>query len=354
MSCLGGLCPNIPNCKSNMLLSFIIPTYNCGRYIDCCLESILAQELDKDDYEVIVVNDGSTDDTEEKVKKYCVKNENIRLISIPNSGAGNARNIGIKYAHGQYVYFIDADDWLLPGGMKILFDCYVIPKCFPDVVSFYSHTVDKHYCAKEWDVIHPHSALFKGTLIECAKKRGVANSVWSHLISRDLITSKQLEFSDHKIGEDMLFMLNLYGIESATILATSLNIYRYNVRDDSAMNNTRKEYILNVFKSLIDISDRLKEFKTNTVLPSFVLDADINLCKRWAFTRLSSVALTYNEIRKYLKTADSRMLFCMGESRSAINLLIWIISRNPAIFCVFSVGYRKFFLPFIKPYLKRN
>ena len=337
-----------------MLISFIIPTYNCGRYIDCCLESVLLQGLDKEDYEVIVVNDGSTDDTEEKVRKYCVKNDNIRLISIPNSGAGKARNTGIKCAHGQYVYFIDSDDFLLPGGMKILFDSYVIPECFPDVVSFYSHTVDKYYSSKKWDIINPHSALFKGTLIECAQKRGVGNSVWSHLISRELIMNKHLEFSDHRMVEDMLFMLNLYMIEDAIVLATSLNIYRYCVREDSTVNSIQKESVLNVFESLIDLSDILKEFKINTTLPSFVLDADINLCKRWAFTRLSSGDLTYDEIKRCLKIADSRDLFGMRENRSVINLLIWIFSRNSRIFYVFSACYRKIFLPFVKPYLRRN
>ena len=337
-----------------MLLSFIIPTYNCGKYISHCLDSVIAQGLDKDKFEVIVVDDGSTDDTEEKVKKYCVKNDNIRMISTPNRGVGKARNDGIRCSNGKYILFVDADDRLLPMGMKVLFDNYVTPEGFPDVVSFHSRTVDKYYCAEKWDVIRTHTILFKGMLIEWANKYGVGNSVWSQLISRELIMNKHLEFSDHKIGEDMLFMLNLYGIESATILATNLNVYRYNVRDDSAMNNTRKEYILNVFKSLIDLSDRLKDFKTNTALPSFILDADINLCKRWAFIRLSSGDLTYKEIKRCLKIADSRELFGMKENRSVISCLIWIFSRNPVIFYVFSAFYRNIFLPFVKPYLRRN
>lgn len=337
-----------------MLLSFIIPAYNCSRYIDCCLESLFAQGLDKDDYEIVVVNDGSTDDTEEKVKRYCDENENIRLISTPNRGVGKARNEGIRFAKGRYVHFMDADDRLLPDGMRILFDNYVVPENFPDVVSFYSHTVDRYYDAEKWDTIGPHAALFKGTLAEGADARGVGNSVWVQLISRDLILNSKLEFSDHKIGEDMLFMLHLHCIEDATVLATNLNIYRYHVREESAMNATNKEHVLAVFDSLTDLSDRLKELRASSSLPAFVVDPHIDICKRWAFTRLSSAPLTCDEIRMCLNQANKKGLFGNGSDRSSLNRFIYFVSRHPILFYMFSAGYRKIFLPFVKPYLKRN
>lgn len=337
-----------------MLLSFIIPAYNCGEYISHCLDSVIAQGLDKDDFEVIVIDDGSIDDTWEKVKRYCDKNENFRLISTPHRGVGKARNDGIRCANGKYILFVDADDRLLPMGMRILFDNYVIPESFPDVVSFHSRTVDRYYCAKKWEDIRYHTVLFKGKLIDLANRCGVGNSVWSQLISRELIMNKHLEFSDHKIGEDMLFMLNLYGIEGVTVLATSLNIYRYCIRDSSAMNNINKEYVLDVFKSLIDLSDRLKELKSNTAISSSVFNKDIDTCKRWAFTRLSSVPLSYDETKKCLKKAECKGLFVIGPDCSAVNVIIYMVSRSAVLFYIFSAGYRKIFLPFIKPYLRRH
>lgn len=337
-----------------MLLSFIIPAYNCARYIGTCLDSVLAQGLDKNDYEVIVINDGSTDDTEQIVRAYCLGNENFRLISTPNQGAGLARNEGIVRAGGRYVYFMDADDRLLPGGMKTLIDCYVVPEGYPDVVSFFAHTVDRYYRDEEWERIRPHALLFKGSPVECAQMRGVSNSIWSQLISRKLLEVKHLVFSNHKIGEDMLFMLRLYRTEDATVLATSLDIYRYHVRTGSAMNSTENDHLLSVFDSLTDLSARLKELKQDDGYPYDVLEADIDICKRWGFTRLASASLGYRTLCTALDKAGEKHFFALDGNRSVVNRFIRWMSCHPVWFYLFSRLYRGFFLPYIKPCMKRN
>lgn len=337
-----------------LLLSYIIPAYNCGRYISACLASVFAQGLKGSEFEVIVVDDGSTDDTAEVVKNHCSTHDNIRLVSTPNRGAGMARNEGLRWARGRYVYFMDADDMLLTGGMKVLFDTYVRPEQFPDVVSFHSRTVDKYYKADKWNFIRTHVVAFKGTVIEGAKKLGINNSVWTQLISRKLIEKWNLEFTDHIIGEDMLFMLHVYTISDASLLATTLNIYRYHVRKDSVMNNYQKENLLAIYDSLLDLYDQLKLMRANSSLPDHVLDSDIDACKQWAFTRLCSTPLTYNEFCRQLEKAYQKGLFEIGENRSALNRFEKGLSLSPIIFYGFAVGYRSVFLPYIKPYLRRN
>ncbi len=94
-------------------VSVIIPTYNVCKFIDKTLDSVLTQTYS--DFEVIVVDDGSTDQTVSIIKQYCGKHpEKIRLILKENSGPGSARNVGIRAAAGEYIAFIDADDLWLP------------------------------------------------------------------------------------------------------------------------------------------------------------------------------------------------------------------------------------------------
>ena len=89
--------------------SFVVAVYNGEKYIEKCVNSILL--LDRDDYEIIIINDGSTDNTEDILDKMCSKT-NVRSISIKNSGLSVARNVGIENAAGDYIIFIDSDDWI--------------------------------------------------------------------------------------------------------------------------------------------------------------------------------------------------------------------------------------------------
>lgn len=90
-------------------LSVIIPAFNAQDYIGKCLESVLSQN-GSTEFEVIVVNDGSTDDTARVVMPYCARNNNVTLVNQQNTGVSIARNNGIKQAHGEYITFVDADD----------------------------------------------------------------------------------------------------------------------------------------------------------------------------------------------------------------------------------------------------
>lgn len=88
-------------------ISIILPCYHVASYIDAAVQSILRQTYK--DYEVIFINDGSTDDTLEKIRKYCVY-DNFHVYSFANQGVAQARNEGIRLAQGEYLYFMDPDD----------------------------------------------------------------------------------------------------------------------------------------------------------------------------------------------------------------------------------------------------
>ena len=103
-----------------MKISIIIPIYNCESYLFACLDSVQKQTFS--DFEAILINDGSTDGSEEICQRYVQTDSRFRLISIPNRGAAGARNVGLEAAAGEYIAFTDSDDWLEPDYLEYLYD----------------------------------------------------------------------------------------------------------------------------------------------------------------------------------------------------------------------------------------
>lgn len=108
----------IINFKMNKLISVIVPVYNSEKTIERCVNSLAAQT--DENFEVILINDGSTDKTEEILKDFCRKNKHFKLISKKNGGAAAARNTGIDKAEGEYICFVDSDDIASPNYLKHL------------------------------------------------------------------------------------------------------------------------------------------------------------------------------------------------------------------------------------------
>lgn len=106
-----------------VFLSIVIPVYNAGWIIEKCLDSIWSQGLLEEEYEVVCVNDNSTDNTLEVLDKIAHEHKNLRVVSnTENLRAGGARNRGVREARGEYILFIDADDYYHAGGLKKAFD----------------------------------------------------------------------------------------------------------------------------------------------------------------------------------------------------------------------------------------
>lgn len=115
-----------------MSLSIINPVYNTAKYIDRCLESI--QRIPLKEMEVIAVNDGSTDESLAKLRQWKDKFHLLQIIDQPNSGASVARNKGISVSTGNYIWFVDSDDWIDPG--KVLECLELVESNHLDLISF--------------------------------------------------------------------------------------------------------------------------------------------------------------------------------------------------------------------------
>lgn len=100
------------------MVSIIVPVYNAQQYIRRCVDSILNQEYT--DFELLLIDDGSTDSSGEICDEYAQKDTRIRVVHKENSGVSDSRNLALDYATGKYIQFLDSDDWITPDATRLL------------------------------------------------------------------------------------------------------------------------------------------------------------------------------------------------------------------------------------------
>ena len=170
-----------------MKVSVIVPVYNSSTYIDKCMTSLVNQTLD--DIEIIVIDDGSNDDTLKKLEKYKRK---IKLIKQKNSGVASARNKGLMNATGEYIAFVDSDDWIEQDMFQVMYN-KAMEKNYDAVECDFKYVDDN----KEWNgVIDTISDIL--TLDN--KKKYFVNMfpvIWNKIYRRDKI--KEIKFKDGEI-----------------------------------------------------------------------------------------------------------------------------------------------------------
>ena len=203
-------------------LSVIIPMYNCAPVIKRCLESI-----DYSDCEVLVVNDGSTDEGADVVSQYLAKHSNVRLINKENGGVSSARNKGIEEAIGKYITFIDADDFWFPHGISRIID--LAEQHNADIVKYHIHHIENEQSIP--------SLLLENYTIYAEHIEGRGNAltrrdisdyhVVDALFKRSVIMDNNIRFrTDLHLHEDDCFM-GMYYCHASKVISTDLPLYCY-------------------------------------------------------------------------------------------------------------------------------
>lgn len=211
-----------------MILSLIVPVYNTEKYIKDCLDSLLEQDIPATEYEIICVNDGSTDNGLNILLDYQKKYENIKVIDQPNSGVCVARNNGVDIAKGEYIWFIDADD-------------LITKNCL--------NTLCNDYLKKSYDRIIISNYLFENdTDLESGNLKTNTSwkdsVVWRNIMKKQFLTDNNLRFYPGLIfGEDALFMFEVFLNNAETVETDSILYYHRQVMG-SASNNTSAEFSL--------------------------------------------------------------------------------------------------------------
>src|SRR5690606_33004240 len=176
----------------NMKLSFVIPCFNMEHYLPQCLESLYRQDIDLSSYEIIVVNDGSHDGTLEAARGYAHKYPNIKIIDKENAGVGAARNSGMDMAIGEFLYFLDPDDYLGNNVLGTLI--HLMGEDRLDILTFNSLSLKKetHWESSNIDKVSPTLDIKDGISYIASKK--FRNEIWWYLIDREFLKSIGLRF----------------------------------------------------------------------------------------------------------------------------------------------------------------
>jgi len=280
-------------------ISIIIPCYNAEKYIEKCLNSVINQTLKN--IEIILVNDGSTDSTLSILYQYASIDSRIIVIDKHNEGVSIARNIGIKKSNGEYIMFIDSDDWIDFDTCEIALE--EIKGQNADVVMWsYVREFSKKSLLKniyDLDIIifeesDVEDKLFRRILglvekeLQNPENMDALNPVWNKLYSSKLIKENNIQFVDlYKIGtgEDGLFNLEVFNYASR-IIYINKHFYHYLKTNEASCTTLYKDKLYHQWNNLFDIMTnyiRIKKKKNfdqalNNRICWSVVGLGLNIC----------------------------------------------------------------------------
>lgn len=221
-------------------VSIILPVYNVEKYISHCLDSIISQSYS--DFEVIAVNDASPDRSIDIVKDYAKHDSRIKIIDKEHSGLGLTRNKGIKHAEGEYLLFVDSDDYLSLNALEVLVK--KSQENDSDII-FFNYVTENNYnhtstvCPLPYDSDTKDNKLISELYADIIGKlpeskfnsTSMLGSAWRRFIKKELLINNNIEFSSEQkiLLEDSLVSLKLHNASENTLLIPDiLYHYRYN------------------------------------------------------------------------------------------------------------------------------
>lgn len=276
-------------------LSIIIPIYNAEKYIIKCIDSILSQEF-KLDYELFLINNNSTDESESICSEYEYENPGIvKFLSTKTKGPSAARNLGLKNANGEYIVFMDADDYLTPNAFKHINDSLLNKNTDLFIFGynnvFKNNTQEKKILEKEYnknDFFQHFCKLYQD---------GFLAYVWNKVYKTEIIKKYNIEFNESiNRGEDVFFNLQVFA--KCNNISSNKNIlYNYVRYNDNSITNKFKE---DLFVNHKNIMYQLSEFVSENHIPGGKSFIGENF--RYRFLESIYNLTKINSKRKYIET----------------------------------------------------
>lgn len=282
------------------MISVIVPVYNTKKYLRKCVDSILAQTYTN--FELLLIDDGSTDGSSQICDEYALTDNRVRTIQEKNSGSAAARNRGIDNCIGEFIMFVDSDDWLEHDAIQCLTKKQIETNA--DIVS---GNAIAHYPDNEILMTEPQYAD-KDAMMRHMVKLTIDHVFWKRIIRRSLFTDNDIHCVEGiNIGEDHHTLPRLI-YYARNCVALNKVVYHYNcMNQDSYMRNQSDEMILKRFHwDLASIDILLDFFKDKDELSVVQLNDSRAHCLFDAATSqyLKGNSTRYNEVMK--------MLFSMG------------------------------------------
>ena len=312
-----------------MDLSLIIATYNIEDYIGCCLESCINQIDFEGNYEIIVVNDGSTDDSIKIVEGYQKKHSHIKILNKENGGLSSARNAGLEIAIGEYIWFIDGDDKISEYSLSTIVKAIKMSKKQAYLIN-YCELYNNGICSvpqiqlKGIEDLNPYKHI---------QERGelLPMMAWLTIYSREFLNYYGLRFTEGIIHEDLDFSVRANSkAKEMGIIHNPLYYYRIS-RPGSIMNQSKKKSIMSL-KSYIKIEEIWSSF--------FSKNKDLQRLKHITIPIISEYILYNNEFPNLERNKKRRTLYYIsnifrGNYKKKIRLGLFILTSRKTFTKIF-------------------
>ena len=302
--------------EQKIKLSVIIPVYNAEKYIVECLDSIYNQNLNNDEFEVIIVNDGSKDHSQQVIEDYLQKTSNAILINQQNQGVSQARNNGLSVAKGEYVIFIDSDDFLIPNYLDKLLKIAIDNSL--DILKANMIEVDDNHL-KNRDFVH---SLENKEVVPGVVKTGIDafvydynpkdSYVFENLYRRQFLHLNNILFEKSAVLEDSVFVIHsLIKAVRFMSVSTLFYIYRRNPISTMATMNIHK------IKSMSSGIANLLNLRDLIVFHEYVVKQKMDECiytclslELWYLSHYKSIFLHRKEVISDLKEKVRDLHLC--------------------------------------------
>lgn len=255
-------------------ISIVIPVYNVEKYLIHCLDSIVNQITSE--VEILLINDGSTDNS----RKICIEYEKmfkeIVLIDKVNGGLSDARNHGIKNARGKYIAFVDSDDFLENGYISILLECLKLHNGVDIIMHSYNEYIEdgnKYEIKSIFNNIDcGFYSLTQESKVGLFKKASNMWPAWKSVIKKTFIDSNNLYFKKEFLHEDVDWTTKLI-LNARSLIYLDKSLYNYRInRKDSIMNTRGFKSIKDVAIIISDLEKYMIESKVDDNIKNMVLD----------------------------------------------------------------------------------
>jgi len=217
-------------------LSIVIPVYNSEKWLRGCLTSVVNQTIEPTDVEIIVIDDGSTDNSYGIINEFSKTYSNIKIVTKENGGVSSARNVGIELAQGKYITFIDSDDYIDKNFCKNMLDKANdadVVSCGHD--SYYYGKFKKRYEIKPSLNYEQHNAI-----CDFFQKKNCAHIVVTKMFKLELIKKYSIRFVEGRLYEDMMFAFEINNV-AQTFTHINESLYTYWRRENSLSGITSRK-----------------------------------------------------------------------------------------------------------------
>ena len=286
---------------SKPLLTVVIPVYNTGEYLSRCIESVMNQTINNID--IIIINDGSTDDSEKIIKKYILKQPDINYIKLEkNIGVGNARNLGIDKTKTKYIAFIDSDDWVDATYYENMLQTIEHDKtdvCISgiktevdDIYSWkYRYQYPTHFIADGDFCMHSLTNQYNHDIM-------ISPIVNNRIYKKTLISDNNIWFDKSRRAQDLFFSFMVFVYTAKASICHNV-FYHYYQRGFSATHNFTKQYVDDYFYILHALR---KELNTRGLYSSYKKEYEcyVNHYMTKLVNNMFNNVQTANEQKEYI------------------------------------------------------